>query len=353
MDSARRAEEDKRRREEEIKAKEAARRAEEETRKRQAEESRRQQEEELRRRKEEIVREGQKAYFEEKVRADREAQVRLERRAAEIAAAARRAMSSNVPPADAAGLKNFRGVGSKPPPSHAEAPRTKAPETDSAYRTDSGAPAAHHNGRTFSVDPSGNVKAHRPGSGRKEAAAEAPPKIPSGLQCTSFTDTVVDLQWTPVTGLVELNWRNCALGADNWRSANKLISGTKCRKKNLLAGAKYEFRLRAVAEKPGGMLGLRSAWAPPITVQLLSPPGEEPSSTAYSYSGSEKIKKEVFIRPENMRQSSLRATSTATTSDHRPPEINPSDKKDPPVKSAIPANLRPGSIDTSNKRRTR
>ena len=351
-DNARRAEEERRRREDELKAKETARRFEEEARKRQAEELKRQQEEDLRQRKEEIIREGQRAYFEEKVRADKEAQVRLERRAAEIAAAARRAMNSNVPPADAAGLKNFRGVGAKPPPSHPGGPKTRTPESQPSPRPESGTGQAHHSGRTFSVDPSGNVKPHRPSSGHKQASAEAPPKAPSGLQCTSFTETVVDLQWSPLIGLVELNWRNCALGADNWRSANKLISGTKCRKKNLLAGAKYEFRIRTVTEKPGGMLGLRSPWAASITVQLKSPPGEETSSTSYSYSGSEKIKKEVFIRPANMRQGSIKSSPTPTTETNPPPTI-PVEKKDPPIKSTIPASLRPESIDTSSKRRQR
>ena len=41
----------------------------------------------------------------------------------------------------------------------------------------------------------------------------------------------------------ELQWRHW--GGNTWKTAKNLISGTECRKKNLLAGKRYEFRVRA------------------------------------------------------------------------------------------------------------
>jgi hypothetical protein len=90
---------------------------------------------------------------------------------------------------------------------------------------------------------------------------------PFSLKCTSIGATMVDLDWRislyetrPV--LIELNWRNVAMmggvsssSSSSWESAKKLISGTSCRKKNLEVGAVYEFRVRAIQDLPGGMLG--------------------------------------------------------------------------------------------------
>ena len=44
-------------------------------------------------------------------------------------------------------------------------------------------------------------------------------------------------------GGYELQWKHW--GADIWKSANNLITGLECRKKNLLPGRRYEFRVRA------------------------------------------------------------------------------------------------------------
>jgi|TARA_B110000208_G_scaffold188820_1_gene249199 curved DNA-binding protein CbpA len=45
-----------------------------------------------------------------------------------------------------------------------------------------------------------------------------------------------------ITGY-ELQWRHW--GGQTWKTASNLISGTECRKKNLLPGRRYEFRVRA------------------------------------------------------------------------------------------------------------
>lgn len=54
-----------------------------------------------------------------------------------------------------------------------------------------------------------------------------------------------------------------------WESASKLISSGKCRKKNLVPGGTYEFRVRAVEELAGGLLGYRSDWSDTITITLM------------------------------------------------------------------------------------
>jgi hypothetical protein len=332
------------------------------------------QEEELRKQKDDIIKQGQRRYYEDKAREDKEAQIRLERKAAEIEAAARRARSSNVPQADAPGLKSFRGVGARPPQPRAAASATSGdagkPSVGESHTRPNEVKSNQHSGKTFSVDATGNVRSHsgRPTTERDTNPAAAAPRCPSGLQCISFTETIVDLQWLPLTGLVELNWRNCALSADSWRSANKLISGTKCRKKNLLAGATYEFRIRCVAEKPGGMLGLRSLWSPSILVVLIAVADkEEPSSSAYSYSASDKIRKEVFVRPvqrtsssgHGFTSSSSTAQPTSRTEEKMPDSSYSYSSTSSSVKTeaipsvGIPINLRPPNINITPPRRNR
>ena len=203
--------------------------------------------------------------------------------------------------------------------------------------------------------PSSSVRGNTP----RAMEPDVMPKSPVGLRCVSYTDTAVDLQWLPIIGLVELNWRNKALSKDAWRNANKLISGTKCRKKNLLAGATYEFRVRTVVEKAGGMLGLRSPWSTLIEVALKPSPGKEEtsSSSAYSYSGSEKIKKEVFIRPP-VRAASVSQMPTSTPRSEASEPSTPraeTPRAEPDLKAekttSVPVNLRPGPILTGLKER--
>jgi curved DNA-binding protein CbpA len=71
--------------------------------------------------------------------------------------------------------------------------------------------------------------------------------VPFGLKCTSIGTTMVELEWQisqnhPQTLSVELSWKNRAMGLRVWESASTLISSGRCRKKNLVAGAVYEFR---------------------------------------------------------------------------------------------------------------
>lgn len=90
---------------------------------------------------------------------------------------------------------------------------------------------------------------------------------PCGLFANPIENTIVELTWrlakpagsqgVPVdvsSYSIELTWRENSMGS-SWQSAKKLICGNVCRKKNLIPGVSYEFRLRAVEELKGGMLG--------------------------------------------------------------------------------------------------
>jgi hypothetical protein len=83
-------------------------------------------------------------------------------------------------------------------------------------------------------------------------------------------------------------------------------------------------------EAPGGMLGTRSAWCDCITVKLAAPAKEEERSTSYAYyAGSNKFMKEVFLRPDKMRDEQPLPSADSST---------------------IPSNLRPSSINTAGRR---
>lgn len=115
--------------------------------------------------------------------------------------------------------------------------------------------------------------------GAKSNASRVP--RPYGLRCLFVGSNVAELEW--VTSkyhrnalLVELSWRVKDKDTDlnssfrqPWESASKLISSGKCRKKNLVSGANYEFRVRAVEELSGGLLGYRSDWSDSILIVLL------------------------------------------------------------------------------------
>jgi curved DNA-binding protein CbpA len=122
--------------------------------------------------------------------------------------------------------------------------------------------------------------------------APSPAKVPRpyGLRCLFLGTNAAELEWVVSkyhrhSLLAELSWRNKALGAKAWESSSKLISSGKCRKKNLAAGAEYEFRVRAVEDLPGGLVGLRSDWSDSISIVLMADKTTDSSvSTASSNS---------------------------------------------------------------------
>jgi hypothetical protein len=132
---------------------------------------------------------------------------------------------------------------------------------------------------------------------------------PFQLKCISLGPSMVDLEWKLVppvavsrpipisTYAFELSWRDRSVNvhAQVWESTKKLISGNQCRKKNLTAGATYDFRVRAVEELAGGMLGGRSEWSEVLNVVLKavqtapstsSAPPSCPSGHGFSYKSS-------------------------------------------------------------------
>jgi hypothetical protein len=116
---------------------------------------------------------------------------------------------------------------------------------------------------------------------------------------------MVDLEWKLVppvavsrpipiaTYAFELSWRDRSTNvhAQMWESSKKLIACNTCRKKNLSTGAAYDFRVRAVEELQGGMLGGRSEWSEVLNVTLkcastanLGTPASGPAGTGSTYS---------------------------------------------------------------------
>lgn len=139
-----------------------------------------------------------------------------------------------------------------------------------------------YSGKPDPPQPQPSSENHPNGAHGKDNKANMTPKKrvprPYGLNCLSLGEKQVELEWrtsdiykNPL--LVELSWKNCSTGVDikdnSWQSANKLISGGQCRKKNLEPGGTYEFRLRAVEDLGGGMLGYRSEWCEPLSLTLL------------------------------------------------------------------------------------
>ena len=88
--------------------------------------------------------------------------------------------------------------------------------------------------------------------------------VPIDFKFITVTDSAVELEWkistlTTISVLIELSWRKQVLNT-SWQSDIRLINGIKCKKNNLelssSAGCTYEFRLRAIENLPGGILGM-------------------------------------------------------------------------------------------------
>ena len=138
----------------------------------------------------------------------------------------------------------------------------------------SGSSSNSSSSSTASTSSGGAAAATGSGAATGGSKARLVPR-PYGLRCIFIGTSAAELEW--VTSkyhryklLAELSWRNKDNGAKAvWESASKLIGSGRCRKKNLSAGAVYEFRVRAVEELSGGLLGARSDWSDAITVTLM------------------------------------------------------------------------------------
>lgn len=113
---------------------------------------------------------------------------------------------------------------------------------------------------------------------------------PFALRFSAVGSSMVELEWKVSTLhscslAVELSWRergiisNGAVNMKAWEISDKLIRSGCVRKKNLAAGSAYDFRVRAVEELQGGLLGGRSDWTEPLYV-VLQPDTKVPSAAA-------------------------------------------------------------------------
>lgn len=111
----------------------------------------------------------------------------------------------------------------------------------------------------------------------KSKSSNVPPQSipkPENLHVIVIDNSTVEVSWINKSDYpnsqFELNWRNrgnsTVCGTFAWESSQKLVSGSKVRKKNLVAGVAYEFRLRCViqlqdvASSSCDNLHLRSDW---------------------------------------------------------------------------------------------
>jgi curved DNA-binding protein CbpA len=97
---------------------------------------------------------------------------------------------------------------------------------------------------------------------------------PFAFKTNSVASTVVELEWkTSVLHHcnlgVELSWKEQK--STIWEVSEKMIRSGCCRKKNLVAGGIYEFRVRAVEDLPGNVPGNKSEWSDVIIVTLTPP----------------------------------------------------------------------------------
>jgi hypothetical protein len=134
----------------------------------------------------------------------------------------------------------------------------------------SGSGIASFIGKTYTANENGQIRMTGPQYYHNVNSVP----VPTDLKCTSMGSTVAEIEWNipPPIKLVgnsnpmsqvlsystQLSWRNRNDGAQGWETAKTLIKGHICRKKNLMAGACYDFRVRLVEELPGGMLGIHN-----------------------------------------------------------------------------------------------
>ena len=235
-----------------------------------------------------LVKDGQKQYFDEqaKLRLER---IAKERAVAEAAMASRRAMYSNITSTtpDSSVLPssymyrnaypeaaNLRGVKLASPRS-SNVPGFKAPTTSAGAKVNT-ADGRHSDAGSKDIPVTVPVKEcegvnvpQTSGSCSAYSKSQATRirkhivSVPGDFSCAAVSDSAVELEWkksvvSSVPVLIQLSWRKQG-ALTQWQSATRLISGQKCRKNNLdlgsVGGSLYEFRVRAIEDLPGGMLG--------------------------------------------------------------------------------------------------
>jgi hypothetical protein len=166
-------------------------------------------------------------------------------------------------------------------------------------------------GKTFSVRQDGSVRpVGRGGGGSTPANNRYICPRPAGFKCTSIGSTIVELEWLKtamplyngrvVTSQVELSWRSTKatrFGGADWEKSSKLVSVNMLRKKNLIAGETYEFKIRNVSELPGGLLGDRSEWSESLVLTLK--PAESASPPAPTKVPATKAPTQSYTAPKS------------------------------------------------------
>jgi len=284
-----------------------------------------------RRHREEVLQQGQKAYNDEVKRrraAAEEAQKKAEeetdrhRRAAAQAAEARakQASAAATPTPDTRAQQQAQMQAQAKQRADAEAERVlrgyRGVNRSSAGRAAYAAGVSAATGYAAQAQP-GNVGTTFTANAYGQTAASATPKsvpytgaaaymrqerrglVPSrpfGLQTVAVGATQVELKWQ-VKALpgdskmpkCEFQWRlvsaapagvhgndSSGMAMGNWQTANKLVELQSVRKKNLISGALYEFRVRALSSasivNAGGMSvsGECSEWCDSLKVRLKS-----------------------------------------------------------------------------------
>lgn len=265
----------------------------------------------VRKHREDVLREGQRAYFREQQRVRELAREKELKQKQEDELARRKAMYPNAP-TDTPDMRSGNNAYMKSQQTQQEKEKNLRSFNNRAYATpfdnnnNNNDPnkykfnnafdqfnqqqeppkmseeQASYIGKTFSVRQDGSVRpVGRGGGGTTPSTNKYICPRPTGFKCTSIGSTVVELEWLKttmplfngrvVTSQVELSWRSTKatrFGGADWEKASKLISVNILRKKNLIPGETYEFKIRNVSELPGGMLGDRSEWSESLVLTL-------------------------------------------------------------------------------------
>ena len=109
--------------------------------------------------------------------------------------------------------------------------------------------------KTFTVNSKGDVHSTTQQGGVGDSSPGRTPPTPNALRCIMHDSTSAELAWSvpqyPFSPqksalLTELSWKNASNEKSSWEFSPQLLSASQVRKKNLLPGHVYEFKVRLV-----------------------------------------------------------------------------------------------------------
>lgn len=230
--------------------------------------------------------------------------------------------------------------------------KEKSEKTDAEVKSDKASKAEKS-------DKSEKMKYKKDGKeGSRDFESQIP--IPSytykatNLRKTAMTADSIDLEWTmpvlpasqaDVTVLSELSWRKVDLTAAHfppWESSGKLITGCKCRKKNLVKGIQYDFRVRTAIPTSATYnthtssapnMFTKSEWS---DIYSVTTPAGEPTKVQQTQgvpSGSRPNKTQQEVKPKESANPTGNGTGAAKIRihpiDRRPVDIKVEKARDP------------------------